>query len=47
MYNENYYDSTENLKGFYKKDKHKNETWGLGDNWKMFRFVNTISDVKF
>jgi hypothetical protein len=47
MYNENYYDSTESLKGFYKKDKYQNETWGLGDNWKMFRFVDTIKDVKY
>jgi hypothetical protein len=46
IYNENYYDSTENLKGFYKKDKYENETWGLGDNWKMFRFVDTIRDRK-
>ena len=43
----NFSDSTENIKGFYKKDKYKNETWGLGDDWKMFRFVDTITDVKY
>ncbi len=36
----------ETAKGFYKKDEYLNETWGLGENWKMFRFVKTITDVK-
>ena len=40
-------DSLENEKGFYEKDRYKNETWGLGDNWKMFRFVHTIDDIKY
>lgn len=40
-------DSTETRKGFYKKDEYKNETWGLGDNWKMFRFVDTIRNIKY
>jgi hypothetical protein len=35
----NAYDSIETKKGFYAKDEVLNETWGLGDNWKMFRFV--------
>jgi len=35
----NTYDSSETIKGFYLKDEALNETWGLGDNWKMFRFV--------
>jgi len=39
-------DCTESHKGFYKKDKYENETWGLGDNWTMFRFVDTIRDFK-
>jgi hypothetical protein len=39
-------DSAENISGFYQIDKYKNETWGLGDKWKMFRFVDTITDVK-
>ncbi|MGG9972803.1 hypothetical protein ACQ33O_13505 [Ferruginibacter sp. SUN002] len=46
IYN-NKQDSIENTKGFYKKDKYKNETWGLGGNWRMFRFVDTIRDIKF
>jgi len=40
-------DSMESEKGFYKIDKYLNETWGLGDNWRMFRFVDTIRDVKY
>lgn len=40
-------DSAENIKGFYKKDRYKNETWGLGNNWKMFSFVDTIRDFKY
>ncbi|MGC4103795.1 hypothetical protein [Ferruginibacter sp.] len=40
-------DSAENVKGFYKIDKYKNETWGLGDNWKMFSFAHVIDDVKY
>jgi hypothetical protein len=32
-------DSSENVKGFYKKDDNNNETWGLGNKWKMFRLV--------
>lgn len=35
----NCYDSSETKKGFYSKDEVLNETWGLGNNWKMFRFV--------
>ena len=35
----NAYDSSETTKGFYLKDQVLNETWGLGENWKMFRFV--------
>ena len=35
----NAYDSVETKKGFYVKDEVSNETWGLGDNWKMFRFI--------
>ena len=38
------WDSSENKKGFYKIDKYKNETWGLGGRWKMFQFVETIKD---
>lgn len=32
-------DSSENVKGFYKKDDNHNETWGLGNRWKMFLLV--------
>ncbi|MFT3680431.1 MAG: hypothetical protein QM791_09180 [Ferruginibacter sp.] len=42
----NFSDTAENVKGFYKKDDYGNETWGLGDQWKMFRFVKTI-DPKY
>jgi len=35
----NAYDSSETKKGFYLKDEVSNETFGLGDNWTMFRFV--------
>lgn len=37
----------ETAKGFYKKDEYSNETWGLGDNWQMFRFVKTITNIKY
>ena len=37
MYNE--CDTAETREGFYNKDENENETWGLGDNWKMFRLV--------
>jgi hypothetical protein len=40
-------DSSENKAGFYKIDKYKNETWGLGSKWKMFRFVDTLRDIKY
>lgn len=40
-------DSTESFKDFYKKDNYGNETWGLGDDWKMFRFVDTIRNIKY
>ena len=36
----------ETFKGFYRKDEYLNETWGLGDNWQMFRFVKTITNFK-
>jgi hypothetical protein len=39
----NYYDSSEFEKGFYSKDEVSNETWGLGDRWKMFRLVKEKS----
>ena len=39
-------DSEETPKDFYKQDKYLNETWGLGESWKMFRFVDTIRNVK-
>ena len=39
-------DSIENEKGFYNKDEYQNETWGMGDNWKIFRFVDTIRNIK-
>jgi hypothetical protein len=35
----NSYDSSEFKNGFYSKDEVSNETWGLGDHWKMFRLV--------
>ena len=35
----NAYDSIETKKGLYEKDEVSNETWGLGDNWKMIRLV--------
>jgi hypothetical protein len=35
----NSYDSIEFEKGFYSKDEVSNETWGLGDRWKMFCLV--------
>jgi hypothetical protein len=35
-------DSSGKIKGFYKKDDNNNETWCLGDNWKMFRLVKEI-----
>jgi len=35
----NDYDSSETTNGFYSKDEVLNETWGLGNSWKMFRFV--------
>ncbi|MFT3934421.1 MAG: hypothetical protein QM726_12440 [Chitinophagaceae bacterium] len=40
--NEFVLDSSENIKGFYKIDTNKNETWGLGNKWKMFRLVKEI-----
>ena len=43
----NFDNTSESVKGFYTIDKYKNETWGLGDNWKMFRFVDTITDIKY
>lgn len=42
------YDPTETIeteKGYYKKDKYANETWGVGGNWRMFRWVAVITDV--
>jgi hypothetical protein len=35
----NAYDTSETTKGYYSKDEVNNETWGLGDNWYMFRWV--------
>ncbi len=35
----NAYDSVETKLGYYSKDEVSNETFGLGDKWKMFRFV--------
>lgn len=35
----NAYDSSENKKDYYSKDEVANETWGLGNNWSMFRWV--------
>ena len=35
----NAYDSSESKKGYYNKDEVSNETWGLGNNWNMFRWV--------
>lgn len=35
----NRYDPTETKKGFYLEDEVSNQTWGLGDHWKMFRLV--------
>ena len=35
----NAHDSSESIKGYYKKDEVSNETWGLGNNWSMFRWV--------
>lgn len=32
-------DSSETIKGFYLKDELSNQTWGLGDHYKMFRFI--------
>ena len=40
MYNE--CDTAKTHKGFYDKDENQNETWGLGDNWIMFRLVKYI-----
>ncbi|HRH49773.1 MAG TPA: hypothetical protein PLP23_13550 [Panacibacter sp.] len=40
MYNE--CDTAKTHKGFYNKDENQNETWGLGDNWIMFRLVKYI-----
>ncbi|MEO8769660.1 MAG: hypothetical protein ABI402_06235 [Ferruginibacter sp.] len=33
------YDSSQTKKGYYSKDEVANETWGLGNNWDMFRWV--------
>ena len=33
------YDSPTTKKGYYEKDEVNNETWGLGNNWSMFRLV--------
>ena len=33
------YDSIQTVKRYYNKDEVSNETWGLGDNWFMFRWV--------
>lgn len=35
-------DSFRTAKIFYEKDIYRNEWWGLGENWLMFRFVKTI-----
>ena len=32
-------DSFQTAKGFHSKDEVLNETWGLGENWLMFRWV--------
>jgi hypothetical protein len=45
-HNEFILDTSENTKGFHKTDKNHNETWGLGEKWKMFRLVKEITDVK-
>lgn len=37
MYNA--YDSTLSKKDYYDKSEVSNETWGLGNNWRMFRLV--------
>ena len=37
IYNE--CDTAKTHKGFYEKDEYQNETWGLGDNWEMFRLI--------
>lgn len=42
------YDPTEPItteKGYYKKDPYKNETWGMGNHWQLFRWVAVITDV--
>jgi hypothetical protein len=39
-------DSTERIKGFYKKDQYNNEWWGLGDGWQMLRLVKEIDYFK-
>ena len=33
------YDSIQTKKTFYNRDEVRNETWGLGENWFMFRWV--------
>ena len=40
----NAYDSTQSKKGYYKKSEVSNETWGLGNNWQMFRLVKYERD---
>jgi hypothetical protein len=35
-------DTIETKKGYYRKDEKKNEFWGLGDGWKMWRLVEYL-----
>ena len=42
----NAHDSSESKKGYYSKDEVANETWGLGNNWSMFRWVKDKSNPK-
>jgi hypothetical protein len=42
------YDPTEPVtteEGYYQKDPYKNETWGLGNNWQLFRWVAVVPSV--
>jgi hypothetical protein len=36
-------DSIETADGFYRQDENRNEFWGLGDNWKMWKEIKLLS----
>jgi len=45
-YPKKYHDSSQTVKGYYRKDHYANEWWGLGDGWQMLRLIKTIDYIK-